>query len=157
MDIDTLLRYIPQQHLTCNVERASRGELRGSLEPSTASPTRKKPAAAGTASAHAIQWEDWQSSPSAQLRTDGGRANQELAVIDMRDRCQREAADVIRNKVQQPERRKRRGIDLPWGGPRRVRHKKRKAQKTPQPQLGLSFLWEQPLQYLFPETHAATV
>jgi hypothetical protein len=61
----------------------------------------------------------------------------------------------MRNKAQQSEQRKRPGIDVPWGGPPRVRRKKPKAEKPPQ--LALSFSPEKPLHDLFQEAHASHV
>lgn len=61
---------------------------------------------------------------------------------------------MIRNNAQQSDHRKRRGIDVPWGGPPSVRRKKPKAEKPPAPQLALSF---SPSQIPFPETHVTNV
>src|SRR5450755_2734696 len=51
--------------------------------------------------------------------------------------AEKEAANVMRNKAQQFEQPKRRGVDVPWDGPARFRRKQPKPAK-PQPQLALS-------------------
>ena len=52
----------------------------------------------------------------------------------------REAVNVMRNTpLQNQSEGKRRGIDLPWNGPPRVRRKKLAKAEEKQPQLSLAF------------------
>jgi hypothetical protein len=81
-------------------------------------------------------------------RSNGNRPSQSVA--------ERAAANVMRNKAQQFEQPKRRGVDVPWDGPARFRRKQPKPAK-PQPQLALGFSPTSSLLDLSPESNAASV